>query len=222
MTKKVGKKFAWVIKNFSSLQCDKFYSVPFQIDDCKWRILAYPKGDNCDHLSLFLEIADVASLPSGWRRYVKLRLSVVKQLVSLSGKTEHCFDGKSTIWGFPAMLPLTNLHDKDGGFLVNGELMIVAELDVLDVIGTLVALENPEDASKLVSKKKENVGVESNDLLKKTSPPNESNNVNGIKQMQNSVKTNPKKKRMWIAFLMIVWFLNYSHDMARDVRNARL
>ncbi|EOA25115.1 hypothetical protein CARUB_v10018423mg, partial [Capsella rubella] len=167
MTKKVGKKFAWVIKNFSSLQCDKFYSVPFQIDDCKWRILAYPKGDNCDHLSLFLEIADVASLPSGWRRYVKLRLSVVKQ---------------STIWGFPAMLPLTNLHDKDGGFLVNGELMIVAELDVLDVIGTLVALENPEDASKLVSKKKENVGVESNDLLKKTSPPNESNNVNGIKQ----------------------------------------
>ncbi|CAD5326176.1 unnamed protein product [Arabidopsis thaliana] len=69
MTKQVGKKFAWVIKNFSSLQCKKFYSVPFQIGDCKWRLSIYPKGNNCDYLSLFLEVADFKSLPSGWRRY---------------------------------------------------------------------------------------------------------------------------------------------------------
>ena len=43
------------------------------------RLYAYPKGDNCDYLSLYLEVVDWKSLPSGWRRFVKLRLSVVKQ-----------------------------------------------------------------------------------------------------------------------------------------------
>lgn len=44
------------------------------------RLLAFPKGDNADYLSLYLEVADFQSLPSGWRRYVKFRLSVVNQL----------------------------------------------------------------------------------------------------------------------------------------------
>lgn len=35
-----------------------------------------PKEDNVNSLYMGLEVADPESLPSGWRRYVKLRLSV--------------------------------------------------------------------------------------------------------------------------------------------------
>ena len=46
------------------------------------RLLAYPKG--CvDHetksLSLFLDVADSKSLPDGWKRHTKYRLTVVNQ-----------------------------------------------------------------------------------------------------------------------------------------------
>lgn len=78
------------------------------------------------------------------------------------------------------MLPLSKLHVKDGGFLVNGEVMIFAELDVFNVIDTLDASEK----SELLSKKKDNVGAESNQQHKKTSPVEESNNVNGTKQVR--------------------------------------
>lgn len=82
------------------------------------------------------------------------------------------------------MLALSQLHDKDGGFLVNGEVMIVAELDVFEVIGTLDASEKSQEASEFLSKKKENdVVADSNDLLKKTSPVKESNDVNGTKKV---------------------------------------
>lgn len=36
MGTQVGKKFAWVIKNFSSLECEICYSAPVLIGDRKW------------------------------------------------------------------------------------------------------------------------------------------------------------------------------------------
>ncbi|WZZ05317.1 hypothetical protein YC2023_091238 [Brassica napus] len=39
------------------------------------------------------------------------------------------------------MLPLNELHAKDSGFLVNGDLKIVVEIDVLEVIGKLDVTE---------------------------------------------------------------------------------
>lgn len=38
-----------------------------------------PKEENVNSLYMGLEVADPESLPSGWRRYVKLRLSVGNQ-----------------------------------------------------------------------------------------------------------------------------------------------
>ncbi|KAL0866983.1 hypothetical protein Bca101_046101 [Brassica carinata] len=126
MAMQVGKKFSWVIKDFSSLQCEKCYSAPVLIGDCKWRLFAYPKGkDKDDHLSLFLEVADSESLPSGWRKYVKFRQSSLRW-----------FDEKATGWGIPSLIPLTKLHDEKEGLLVNGDLVIDAEVDVLEVIGS--------------------------------------------------------------------------------------
>lgn len=51
----------------------------FLIISCR-RLLAYPKGNKVDYFSLYLEVADFESLPCGWRRYVNLRLTIVKQV----------------------------------------------------------------------------------------------------------------------------------------------
>lgn len=47
------------------------------------------------------------------------------------------FDKDHPGWGWNTMLPLNELHAKDSGFLVNGELKIVAEIYLLEVIGKL-------------------------------------------------------------------------------------
>ena len=45
------------------------------------------------------------------------------------------YNQKTPSFGFTKFLPLAKLHSKDGGFLVNDELKIVAEVHVLQVIG---------------------------------------------------------------------------------------
>ncbi|CAN7085380.1 unnamed protein product [Brassica oleracea var. botrytis] len=152
MAKQVGHKFSWVIKDFSSLR-EQCYSPPVQIGDCKWRLVVYPKGlFNNDHLSLFLEVADVKSLPFGWRRLMKFRLTIAKQVSegpSVLKKSHRWFDQKKPLWGFPTMIPLAKIHDKNEGFLVNDQLMIVSEVDVLEVVGTSEKSEETNPLSQV-------------------------------------------------------------------------
>jgi len=44
------------------------------------RILIFPKGNNVDHLSMYLDVADAANLPYGWSRYSQFSLAVVNQV----------------------------------------------------------------------------------------------------------------------------------------------
>ncbi|VVB06167.1 unnamed protein product [Arabis nemorensis] len=193
MTNQVGKKFAWVIKNFSSLQSERCYSDPILIGDCKWHLYIHPKGENKgDHLALYLEVDDHQSLPSGWRRYAKFRFSIVNQLsqdlsVQRDSKTQLWFDQKVPGWGFREMIPLTKLHAKDGGFLVNDELLIVAEVDVLEVIGPLD--ESKEASEHLKKEKQGDDGAESKDFLKKTPSVKESVDVNGFQVHPSQVES---------------------------------
>jgi hypothetical protein len=43
------------------------------------RVLLFPKGNNVDHLSLYLDVADSPSLPYGWSRFAQFNLTVVNQ-----------------------------------------------------------------------------------------------------------------------------------------------
>ncbi|CAF2059381.1 unnamed protein product [Brassica napus] len=181
-------------------------------------ISAYPKGYKVDNfLSLYLEVPDYGSLPSGWRRHARYRLIVVNQrseklsrqlevqhwfdvksnswglsihLLDIIGKVEvngfhllssqveyasrmfekhpdtaleihlknpnlrteshRWFDQKNPLWGFPTMIPLAKIHDKNEGFLVNDQLMIVAEVDVLQVVVTSEKSEETNPLSQQV------------------------------------------------------------------------
>lgn len=44
------------------------------------RVLIFPKGNNVDCLSMYLDVADSATLPYGWSRYAQFSLAVVNQV----------------------------------------------------------------------------------------------------------------------------------------------
>lgn len=48
------------------------------------------------------------------------------------------------------MFSLNELHAKDSGFLVNGELKVVAEIEVLEVIGKLDVLEETSTITEIM------------------------------------------------------------------------
>ncbi|KAF3525991.1 hypothetical protein F2Q69_00049401 [Brassica cretica] len=136
------------------------------------RLLAFPKGNGgVTSLSLYLDVAGSASLPYGWRRRAELCLSVVNQV------SEELTEIKVCDFGFTTMLPLDKIHDKDGGFLVNGDLKIVAEVEVLEVIGKLDVSEE----TKLLSKVEEDDGAEARDSLELS--------VNGFQVLPSQVES---------------------------------
>ncbi|KAL1225751.1 MATH domain and coiled-coil domain-containing protein [Cardamine amara subsp. amara] len=141
MRNQVDNKFTWVIKNLSSLRSKTICSDQFVIGGCRWYLMAYPNGTKFnDCLSLYLVVAKARSLSSGWRRYAKFSLTIVNQhsaKFSQSREGKKWFDQKIPGSGFVSMLPLTRLHANTDGFLVNGEVKIVAEVIVLEVIGKL-------------------------------------------------------------------------------------
>nr|GMC94101.1 ubiquitin carboxyl-terminal hydrolase 12-like isoform X1 [Ipomoea batatas] len=73
-------RFTWTIENFSRLNAKKMYSEIFYVGGYKWRILIFPKGNNVDHLSMYLDVADSSTLPYGWSRYAQFSLAVINQI----------------------------------------------------------------------------------------------------------------------------------------------
>ncbi|KAG7561317.1 MATH/TRAF domain, partial [Arabidopsis thaliana x Arabidopsis arenosa] len=161
MGKKFNKKITWTIKDFSSLPADIIYSDPFVVDGCNWCLTAYPKGYNfIGYLSLYLEVADNGALPFGWRRRARYTLTIVNQNSEKNfqpTEAKEWFDD-STRWGCPSIIPLNEINAKDSGFLINGELKIVAEIDILEVIGDV-------DVSEGISVVKETIDVNGFQLL---------------------------------------------------------
>ncbi|XP_010497507.1 PREDICTED: MATH domain and coiled-coil domain-containing protein At3g58200-like, partial [Camelina sativa] len=139
MGEQVDKKFTWVIKNVYSLQSENIYSDIFVIGGCRWRLVAaYSKGIIFnDALSLYLTVADVESLPSGWSRHAEFSFTVVNQSSEEHSQlqdvfrdfteTEGWFDDKTPVCGFASSFPLGKLDAKYGGFILNYQVKVVAE-----------------------------------------------------------------------------------------------
>ncbi|CAM8884881.1 unnamed protein product [Rhodiola kirilowii] len=130
-------RFTWTIENFSRLNTKKHYSDTFVVGNYKWRILIFPKGNNVDFLSMYLDVADSTSLPYGWSRHAHFSLSVVNQALdkyTLRKETQHQFNARESDWGFTSFMPLSELYDPSRGFLVNDTVIVEAEVIVRKVI----------------------------------------------------------------------------------------
>ena len=63
---------------------------------------------------------------------------------------EKWFDAESPRWGRLSMFPLNEIKAKESGFLVNGELKIVAKIEVLEVIGKLDVAEETSTMTETI------------------------------------------------------------------------
>ncbi|OIV90444.1 hypothetical protein TanjilG_01922 [Lupinus angustifolius] len=127
-----AETFTWTIKNFSKL-LKKLYSENFFIGGHPWRILMFPKGNNVDYLSIYLDAGDSANLPYGWSRFAKFKLSLINKVNSKRTKTletEHEFNAKEDDWGFTSFMPLNEIWDPSKGFIVDDTCIIEAEIFV--------------------------------------------------------------------------------------------
>ncbi|GBG84805.1 hypothetical protein CBR_g39181 [Chara braunii] len=128
--------FRWPIDNFSKLNVRKHYSEMFTVGGHKWRVLIFPKGNNVDHLSIYLDVADSGTLPYGWSRCAQFTLGVINQIdpkYSIKKDTCHQFNSRESDWGFTSFMPLQDLYDHSKGFLVNDTLVIEADVVVRKV-----------------------------------------------------------------------------------------
>ncbi|GLU03188.1 hypothetical protein SLE2022_204020 [Rubroshorea leprosula] len=128
-------KFTWKIKNFSKLGECELYSEVFSLRDYKWRIVLFPKGYYVNHLSVFLEVADSATLPYGWNRNTKFSFTLLNQIdgkSSVKKGTEHKLNAEAENWGFPRLIPLVDLHDLRKGYLVEDTCIIEVDVIVLE------------------------------------------------------------------------------------------
>ncbi|XP_022743198.1 MATH domain and coiled-coil domain-containing protein At3g58270-like isoform X2 [Durio zibethinus] len=125
------RKFTWRIENFSRIADEKLYSKNFDVGDTRWRLLIFPKGNRVDSLSIYVDVADSATLPYGWSRYAQFRLAVVNQIDRKSSNakdTHHEFNARENDWGFTSFLPLRDLHDPKRGYLVDDACLIEADI----------------------------------------------------------------------------------------------
>ncbi|KAJ0047040.1 hypothetical protein Pint_05754 [Pistacia integerrima] len=130
-------RFTWTIENFSRLNTKKLYSDVFYVGGYKWRILIFPKGNNVDHLSMYLDVADSTTLPYGWSRYAQFSLAVVNQIhskYSIRKDTQHQFNARESDWGFTSFMPLGELYDPSRGYLVNDTCVVEADVAVRRVV----------------------------------------------------------------------------------------
>ncbi|CAH1438219.1 unnamed protein product [Lactuca virosa] len=130
-------RFTWTIENFSRLSNKKLYSDVFFVGGYKWRVLIFPKGNNVDHLSMYLDVADSSTLPYGWSRYAQFSLGVVNQVhnkLSVRKDTQHQFNSRESDWGFTSFMPLSELYDPTRGYLLNDKCIVEADVAVRKVV----------------------------------------------------------------------------------------
>ncbi|KAL5999368.1 CSN-associated deubiquitinating enzyme Ubp12 [Asimina triloba] len=126
-------RFTWRIENFSRLNTKKHYSEIFVVGGYKWRVLMFPKGNNVDQLSMYLDVADSPTLLYGWSRYAQFSLAVINQIhnaYTIRKDTQHQFHARESDWGFTSFMPLGDLYDPSKGYLVNDTCVVEAEVTV--------------------------------------------------------------------------------------------
>uniref|UniRef100_A0A0E0E7R8 ubiquitinyl hydrolase 1 n=1 Tax=Oryza meridionalis TaxID=40149 RepID=A0A0E0E7R8_9ORYZ len=130
-------RFTWTIENLSRVSTKKLYSEIFVVGGYKWRILIFPRGNNVEFLSMYLDVADSAVLPYGWTRYAQFSLSVVNQMhnkFTIRKETQHQFSARESDWGFTSFMPLGELYNPSRGYLVNDTCIVEAEVAVCKVV----------------------------------------------------------------------------------------
>ncbi|XWS08839.1 hypothetical protein CRYUN_Cryun40dG0034700 [Craigia yunnanensis] len=124
-------RYTWKIEKFSQTNKRELRSNAFEIGGYKWYILIYPQGcDVCNHLSLFLCVANHDKLLPGWSHFAQFTIAVVNKDPKKSkySDTLHRFWKKEHDWGWKKFMELSKVYD---GFIESDTLIIKAQVQVI-------------------------------------------------------------------------------------------
>ncbi|KZV57361.1 hypothetical protein F511_27372 [Dorcoceras hygrometricum] len=124
-------KYTWKIDKFSQITKRELRSNAFEVGSYKWYILIYPQGcDVCNHLSLFLCVANHDKLLPGWSHFAQFTIAVVNKDPKKSkySDTLHRFWKKEHDWGWKKFMELSKVMD---GFIDADTLIIKAQVQVI-------------------------------------------------------------------------------------------
>ncbi|VVA16022.1 PREDICTED: MATH [Prunus dulcis] len=124
-------KYTWKIEKFSQINKRELRSNAFEVGGYKWYILIYPQGcDVCNHLSLFLCVANHDKLLPGWSHFAQFTIAVVNKDPKKSkySDTLHRFWKKEHDWGWKKFMELSKVLD---GFIDADTLIIKAQVQVI-------------------------------------------------------------------------------------------
>ncbi|XP_052207792.1 TNF receptor-associated factor homolog 1b-like [Diospyros lotus] len=124
-------KYTWKIDKFSQINKRELRSNAFEVGGYKWYILIYPQGcDVCNHLSLFLCVANHDKLLPGWSHFAQFTIAVVNKDPKKSkySDTLHRFWKKEHDWGWKKFMELSKVLD---GFIDGDTLIIKAQVQVI-------------------------------------------------------------------------------------------
>ncbi|KAF7837520.1 TNF receptor-associated factor-like protein 1b-like isoform X1 [Senna tora] len=125
-------KYTWKIEKFSQITKRELRSNAFEVGGYKWYILIYPQGcDVCNHLSLFLCVANHDKLLPGWSHFAQFTIAVVNKDPKKSkySDTLHRFWKKEHDWGWKKFMELSKVYD---GFVdTSDNLIIKAQVQVI-------------------------------------------------------------------------------------------
>ncbi|CAH1427022.1 unnamed protein product [Lactuca virosa] len=124
-------KYTWKIDKFSQINKRELRSNAFEVGGYKWYILIYPQGcDVCNHLSLFLCVANHDKLLPGWSHFAQFTIAVVNKDPKKSkySDTLHRFWKKEHDWGWKKFMELSKVLD---GFVDADTLKIKAQVQVI-------------------------------------------------------------------------------------------
>ncbi|GMJ01942.1 Tumor necrosis factor Receptor-Associated Factor 1b [Hibiscus trionum] len=124
-------KYTWKIEKFSQINKRELRSNAFEVGGYKWYILIYPQGcDVCNHLSLFLCVANHDKLLPGWSHFAQFTIAVVNKDPKKSkySDTLHRFWKKEHDWGWKKFMELSKVYD---GFIESDTLIIKAQVQVI-------------------------------------------------------------------------------------------
>ncbi|KAJ4746179.1 MATH domain-containing protein [Rhynchospora pubera] len=125
-------RHTWKIEKFQTIKKRELRGDVFDVGGYKWYILIYPQGcDVCNHLSLFLCVANHDKLLPGWSHLAQFSIAVVNKDPKKSkySDTLHRFWKKEHDWGWKKFMELSKVKD---GFIDDDEnLIIKAQVQVI-------------------------------------------------------------------------------------------
>ncbi|KAH0654509.1 hypothetical protein KY289_032187 [Solanum tuberosum] len=125
----------WKICNFSKLG-ENWVSEEFTVGGYKWKLLVYPQGSvtsNGCNISIYLNCVDAKDFNQHKKVHVKCSLNLKDQINGGGKNRSYCnwFSAASRTWGYASYMPLTQLHDKKNGYLVDDCIVVEVELEVV-------------------------------------------------------------------------------------------